>query len=217
MDVPCPTGNVETPFICAVCNKNFLIKSHFNDHLYSHIQGKSVITEICRKGFSEISELNDHFRKYLLLKNSWICITCNTTFFSKADLNDHFSVHINEDPYICKTCNKVFENKTSLSAHNAAAHYKKLESPSFDYVCQFCKERFAYKGYLEKHIRICKENYVCQFCKERFAYKSYLKNHIRICCEETPYSCHICSEGFWGRPALYKHLLDFHKNIKNCV
>lgn len=205
MDFSCPADDVETKFMCSVCNKIFFIKSHFNDHLYSHIHGKSLIKEICCKGFSEISELNEYFHKYKQ-NDSWICHACGTTHFSKRDLIDHFSVHINEDPYICKPCKKVFKNKKSLFAHNAT-HFQKLQSPAWDFVCRFCNEIFAFKIYLDQHT--CLEKYSAEkYSAEKYSAEKYSAEKY---CEEK-YTCHICSQGFGGKPALYKHYFYFHKN-----
>lgn len=92
---------IKPKFICGACNERFYIKSYLDDHLYSHIKGKSLINEVCCKGFSEISELNEYFRNYMI-KNSRTCDTCSTTFFAKSDLNEHPSVCTSS--YVCEPC-----------------------------------------------------------------------------------------------------------------
>lgn len=47
-------------FVCEVCHKNFLQKSHLDRHLLIHTGDKPFSCEVCEKQFSDKSNLKNH-------------------------------------------------------------------------------------------------------------------------------------------------------------
>lgn len=118
----------------------------------------------------------------------FVCKLCKERFASKTNLKEHICYYSKKKPYTCHICCEEFQGKPALHKH---------------YFCHVEKKH--------NHIKVQSSSWkqlVCSFCKKKIAAKTYLKKHIHYCGKKEPYICHICSEGFWGKPALYKHYLS---------
>lgn len=184
------------PLKCLTCGLRFPEKSHLCDHLYSHVKGKDLISDICSEGLSEVYELNDYLHNHVQLKYSpreeqFVCQVCKKRFAYKNYLNRHKRIFCKKKPRICNICCESFLRDSD--------YYKHLDSHEEE------KSNFIKSQYPPK------VPFVCWVCKKKFAFKTYFNDHIRYCGRKAPYICHICSEGFWSKPALYKHYLVCHK------
>lgn len=187
----------EMPLKCLTCQLTFREKSFLCDHLYSHVKGKDLIHDICSEGLSEVYELNYflHNRiqlKYSSQKEQFMCQVCKKRFAFKSYLDRHKRMFCKQKIYSCHICSESFLRDRD--------YYKHLDSHE--------QEK---SDFIKSQHPPPKDPFVCQFCKEEFAFKTYFNQHIRYCGKKAPYICQICSGGFWNKPALYRHYLFCYK------
>eukprot|EP00794_Sanderia_malayensis_P010718 gene10718-11866_t len=79
------------------------------------------------------------------------------------------------------------------------------------FTCYKCGKIFAYKSYLERHVKyVCPDNtgrtWKCSYCSKAFQYPCYLRRHIRSHTGESPYKCDKCDRAFVRSTDLQRHI-----------
>ncbi len=82
---------IDNNYKCNICNKTFVKKSYYKQHVISHM--KKFECNICKCKFSHHHHLNQHMITHEN-PNSHVCHICNKTFTFKFNLNTHSKKHI---------------------------------------------------------------------------------------------------------------------------
>lgn len=103
----------------------------------------------------------------------------------------------------CTICNKEF------NAYHMNLHLKRHQKSKFS--CPCCPQRFYENNYLlQEHIKAQHSNekiYECEYCKEFFATKFNLLKHLNNSHPEVPkpFLCTNCGVKLWSKQALSSH------------
>ncbi|CAH1781011.1 unnamed protein product, partial [Owenia fusiformis] len=198
---------------CEVCNK-VLMKSNYQRHIESHIEGKQFNCLICSKSYKNPSGLREHQVSHKIMMH---CAICNKNFTSAAWFRSHRRFH-QVSGYQCQVCRKVFSSNGNLKQHTAAVH---TNINSMPFKCKFCFKRFAVKKYLLNHMGTThktKRPYQCDLCPQSFSYPSGLNLHrMRHDRQFTKklFHCDHCSRGFRTIEALSHHIRITHGDGKS--
>ncbi|BFF95233.1 zinc finger and BTB domain-containing protein 17-like [Drosophila madeirensis] len=145
------TDDLEGPYQCAQCSKNFSELKHLAAHIRDHTQ---VLLEHkctdCSKAFATSTKLKAHARSHMdpqLLK----CDICQKSYSTLGTLKTHYRIHTGERPYPCTShCSRAFATKARLKAHILAL------SGELPFKCPHCSETFrskrkVYQRHLQTH------------------------------------------------------------------
>ena len=124
------------------------------------------------------------------------CTTCNETFESEPELDDHTCPGADKK-YTCEICGKTYRNNR-LKARHMLTH-----SNNRPYECDVCQKSFFRKEYLNSHRRIHSGDkpFSCEVCGKYFAYASAKRSHMRLH-QTKPYSCSTCLQNFTSADSL---------------
>lgn len=92
---------IELPknFVCEVCQKAFLTKSHLQSHMRVHrVVSLDFHCTVCGKSFGFGNDLRKHMRTHSL-DRSILCDICGDAFKSQDTLKSHMRRHTGERPY----------------------------------------------------------------------------------------------------------------------
>ncbi|KAF5281232.1 hypothetical protein FQA39_LY05118 [Lamprigera yunnana] len=129
-------------YVCSTCNKRFIRKDVFQEHILRHSDAKVICTE-CNKDCKNERTLIVH--KHLHNGgNTYKCDKCPRTFSQIANLNTHIDkVHSKQ----CKLCNINFSSSQLLEIHN------KMHTSKEFYVCPLCNHSVKLRSSLNRHIK----------------------------------------------------------------
>ncbi|KAL2848949.1 hypothetical protein BJX68DRAFT_276142 [Aspergillus pseudodeflectus] len=104
---------------------------------------------------------------------------CQKDFVRKADLSQHYQIHIDDRPYVCleEGCTKRFHQRSSLRIH------QRTHTGEKPYICGIstCQKAFSDPSSHSRHQRSHKNKrpYVCCIasCHQSFSRKSALDRH----------------------------------------
>jgi uncharacterized Zn-finger protein len=88
------------------------------------------------------SEIEDDMTYQCIFEN------CGTLVRTKADLEEHYSRHINSRLYKCEYegCEKVYRSK-----ENMTLHYKNIHLKLKPYKCRFCDSTFSHRNGIKNY------------------------------------------------------------------
>lgn len=138
--------NVEKPFRCPLCRKEFQYRMSINAHMQSHSLDSPYRCLECNKGFQNVESMHIHQRSHPALK-PYECPDCNMVFRHRSVMEDHRRRHAEEKPHQCKTCRKNFKYSSLLQQH------KYLHTGRKPYHCAYCSKRFAFAQNMRAHCR----------------------------------------------------------------
>ena len=145
----------------------------------------------CGKKFVNQSKLKEHIEKFTETNMSE-CPKCEQKF-SKVDLDEHITAHIDESCPPCKNCGKTFTHILSLHIHLSL---------------QCSEPTVKTDGYLT-----CREKtYRCTKCQNVYTKKMNLREHMKICAQDAEYFCTICTNSYRKLFNLKKHELEHSNN-----
>lgn len=190
------------PYACDICQRGFTRAEHLRKHKLSRHNGggpeaaavrntaKTVFCEICQKGFTTAKYLLVHMRSHT--DRVFACKFCESKHESKADLNEHMKVHINERPFLCSECGLRFVRNDYLVIH---MRRHKGEKP---YKCKYCGKGFPRATDLSVHERYHtgEKTHLCTICGKGFHRAYNLLVHMRVHTGERPYQCPHCVKSF---------------------
>lgn len=71
----------------------------------------------CGKEYQSKFNLKKHFKVSHLKGKCFECLTCNKSFVSKQNLQEHSYIHSGLKPFRCSFCGKKFRQTSQLSLH----------------------------------------------------------------------------------------------------
>lgn len=178
---------------CSLCDKTFVIKDDFLEHLKGH-------------------DVN-------LRKSDAVCFYCGICFSHKSELDTHiYSVHSN-DRLHCMECNEVYQCKGLFSEHMRGHKVlKESKSVSLWTDCvdtsiakstdsQESTGRISKERKRSKYLRInsSKKEFTCDVCGKIFTRNFDLKRHMEVHETHKLYACTECSKTFKSKGSLREH------------
>ncbi|XP_066156048.1 zinc finger protein 879-like isoform X1 [Euwallacea fornicatus] len=191
-----PSGDVNGPFRCDICDKTFAYSCTLDNHTATHLKisdsghPQKFKCKFCEKTYRFANSLDYHVN-IAHSNKSYVCLKCNKTFKHRQLLHRHQAVHTDDKDFKCADCNKLFKSKYTLAAHMSV--HKGVR-----FVCSVCDQEFMHKHSLMVHLRIHtgSKPYECVICKKKFTQSGNLKEHERIHTGEKPYPCSVCELKF---------------------
>ncbi|XP_044734622.1 zinc finger protein 26-like isoform X2 [Chrysoperla carnea] len=179
-------------FKCNLCEQILQSQVQFKKHLYTH--KKQRVKTMHKIRFKKLGQGQP--------KLEYRCTECNKMFQFKSKLEQHMSVHSDENQYLCTYCGKALKSGSSLRVH-LRTHTN--EKP---YCCKICgfKSGYPLRDHLISHSN--ERKYECEICKKSYARRNTLKRHIKTHSTERNFVCDICGKRF-----TFKHKLREHQYI----
>ena len=156
--IPTPKTVIIEPLICNICDKSFISRKKFNEHMLCHT--KPFKCKHCNKAFGKKWNLKVHERIHKKQQDNDIrklCKFCGKLFRDPSDIKKHIqSVHCNENgigikPFRCRKCLKGFKRKDGLKKH-LQSHETREKRNLFK--CSFCEQKFVFNHNRLKHERV---------------------------------------------------------------
>ena len=215
---------------CSLCEKSFVERHRYDDHMITHSSEKAFTCHICLKQFKRQRPLNDHlvrthsnglfvcsycsktFRKQqdldvhkLKHKREFPCASCNLVYSSNEALVNHLMVHHSDSSHFCHVCAESFTKQISLKNHLIT------HSSTTPHICQVdkCHKMFRSEGLLRNHVarRHHGLHYDCPVCDRKFSLESDQIRHVATHSNGALGPCEECGRTFRSEALLEKHLL----------
>ncbi len=116
------SSSVVKPYHCAVCSKNFKLKSSLQRHSLLHYGPKKYQCSHCHRAFTTKSHLIDHNQRSHSALRTHHCTHCSMAFLRNGDLKEHLRTHSTERPFQCALCAKTFKHMKNLRYHLKKVH-----------------------------------------------------------------------------------------------
>ncbi|XP_026498770.2 gastrula zinc finger protein XlCGF17.1-like [Vanessa tameamea] len=136
---------VDTPYMCDICGKKFIVQGQFTRHRMTHFYNLPFECSLCpyRGRFKE--SLKMHMRSHTGEK-PYQCSQCPARFVNKSNLNKHILTHKGDHDYKCESCGRGFYTKRDLDLHFKVDH-----TGIKDHICNICGKAFGYRKQMMKH------------------------------------------------------------------
>lgn len=224
-----PTHNSERPFVCGLCGKSFKIATTLQTHLKFHSDERPYVCPVCQFAFHLPSLLRSHMRTHTGERPypckfcgkrfktastrkvhershepepAFKCPECDRSFTYASNLAMHRRTHKDKDQHTCIHCGDVSLTVDSMRHHIESVHGKM-------YKCNICKEAFALKPLLDKHIehhRLNGNAFTCYHCHKTFDTREEYRHHsINLPCVKL-YGCGKCDLRFETISQLNSHM-----------
>ncbi|XP_034552975.1 zinc finger protein 1035 [Notolabrus celidotus] len=115
--------------------------------------------------------------------------------------------------YQCSECDKSFSDGLMLISH--LEDHGRQEQEKRRNACSKCGRVFSSQGNLQKHLKVHLldgDSFSCPDCSMILDSLSKLEIHRTCHDPNRPYSCKLCNQRFWTRPALCNHYTEAHPN-----
>lgn len=107
------------------------------------------------------------------------CLFCKDEFNLLTNLQDHYSIHTEENQYICNSCGCEFTNSKQLADHRTQTHQVAGNGP---FSCPLCKTKLKTSNSLVSHIRshTGEKSFKCEVCNKWLGSPTALHSHHKI-------------------------------------
>ncbi|KAK7071637.1 hypothetical protein SK128_026983, partial [Halocaridina rubra] len=210
-------GENVVKYQCSLCEKSFIERHCYEDHIITHSTEKSFICSICNKQFKRFRPLKDHVMR-CHSSGPLTCSYCRRCFSSQEELDIHKRTHKKE--LSCSLCGLLYTSKEALNNHLMVNHSEeKLKANMVShnacatFTCHVdgCQKMFRSAALLRNHVtrRHHELPYVCLVCDRKFALES---DHIRHMTThkkaiQPHLMCILCGNNFKTEALLDRHLL----------
>ncbi|XP_071533178.1 uncharacterized protein [Panulirus ornatus] len=196
------THSSEKAFTCHICEKQFKRQRPLKDHLIrAHSNGRPVCS-YCRKVFPTQQELDLHKRKH---RKEFPCTSCGHIYTSREALSNHLMVHHSESSHSCHICGQSFVKQVNLKAHIIT------HSSNTPNICHAdgCHKMFRSEALLRNHVarRHHELQYVCPICDRKFGLEFDQIRHMATHSNTVALPCAECGRTFRSEAQLERHLL----------
>ncbi|XP_057321300.1 zinc finger protein 62-like isoform X1 [Microplitis mediator] len=245
-----------TSYRCVHCGMTFLVFKKFQSHITTEHNKKELICFVCNAKFRYSNEYLIHHQKHRMINkaaethalNHWNktvtmkygCAVCPEQFDTKAELNDHRSVHLKVKIFSCSICRRMFGNSQSLQEHVNEDHALEVDPniSAIDFLdqstelpntsgwsvntdpgvrsteCTICGKVFANYPNLRRHIRsvhAADERFNCSKCSKTFSNEAELSEHTDSAhAEQVSNRCNYCKKKFDSKHGLDAHQRNAH-------
>ncbi|XP_063879690.1 zinc finger protein 729-like [Scylla paramamosain] len=176
---------------CSLCEKSFVERHRYDDHMITHSSEKAFTCHICLKQFKRQRPLNDHLVR-THSNGLFMCSYCSKTFQKQQDLDAHKLKHKREFP--CASCSHVYSSNEALLNHLMVHHSESSHS------CHMCAEPFTKQIQLKNHLvtHSTSTPHICQVdrCHKMFRSEGLLRNHVARRHHGLHYDCPVCDRKF---------------------
>uniref|UniRef100_A0A1B6JCR0 C2H2-type domain-containing protein n=1 Tax=Homalodisca liturata TaxID=320908 RepID=A0A1B6JCR0_9HEMI len=161
---------------CKTCGDHFAKRKHLQAHamnVHNVSLNKDMFRcDVCERTFSQRRSLAYHYQ--IAHPDTTVCTVCLEIFGSQEELQDHQTIHKQQQLISCDQCDQQFSRRQQY-----LAHLKEHEK----YKCLNCNESFSAKKRAEKHAREGHEvsglelQLQCAQCGQMFCSQKLLKSH----------------------------------------
>ncbi|XP_068238051.1 zinc finger protein 845-like [Palaemon carinicauda] len=197
------THSSERAYSCLICEKQFKRQRPLNDHILRCHSGNQLTCSYCRKQFSTQQELVAHKKTH---RREYPCNSCGHVYMSKESLTNHLMVnHCETNPHSCNICGQSFVKQANLKAHMVTHN---ANTPN---ICPVddCHKMFRTEAILRNHVarRHNELSYLCPICDRKFGLESDQIRHMTTHTKGTSFPCLICGNNFKTEASLDRHVL----------
>lgn len=205
-------SNKKNTYICDLCHQSFINKKLLTFHMKYHFPNNDYCPNNNLKKCSSKNIKCKQLKKYIKIKNIFVCTICSKQFNDQSNCRRHTLNHINTKKFKCNLCKKQFTTKYNLRVHS------RLHTGDSPYKCDVCHLKFYRNDKMLSHRRIHEENfrtyYDCKDCHQQYLHKNSLLRHVKIHQMENIYSCNHCQQPFMRKDSLIVHLRSKHTGEK---
>lgn len=202
------THSRERLYKCNICNKAYTRSDSLTTHCQTvHFKEKYVKEcHICGKTYNGLRRLNKHLRTHS--NSNFQCDICKRIIKNKQSLVTHMLRHSGSKSYTCEQCAASFYTLSELCNHRRFQHIMKAVSVKCDF-CSYEGPKHKMNIHMKHHSSLNKPH-SCQKCGKFFATVRKLTYHESIHYDTKKYSCPLCSQLFFRRSSIRKHLSIKH-------
>ncbi|XP_051160821.1 zinc finger protein 665-like [Leptopilina boulardi] len=219
----------EFPHPCSYCEKKFRRRQEMLAHVTTHTGEKNFACDICSKRFRVKSELMRH-RLIHSDDKPFSCTKCGLAFRQKRYLNNHFksrhldllNVFLKFEIKFIRCCTRTLSTIRAIRK----THSKPMDESS---------ERISELSIINNSEFIIENEYFCEHCRESFADKLQLIKHLALCyrqqeiektsrqkrIRQKSYPCMHCDFETKKKKFLDEHTRDVHPELirshKSCL
>ncbi|KAH8393784.1 hypothetical protein KR200_011798 [Drosophila serrata] len=122
-------------FVCDCCGKGLKTLTLLAEHKLVHTDAKPCICPVCKAGFKNKARLRVHLETHG--EPRFKCTICGKKLQTRANLNKHKFVHVEERRFKCEICGAGCTNSTALKVHLLS------HTGLRPYVCKYCGKGFS--------------------------------------------------------------------------
>lgn len=150
------------------------------------------------KGFDDVANING--------KRWFVCQTCQTSFESCEELENHLKLSCDKPKSLsvqCNICHQFLQTPSALTMHLKRHIALRL------FICPFCNKSYKNTNQFKEHVECHNQNgfYSCIHCDKKFAQYAAVRKHMRITHSTELFVCYECDKCFKSKYKLKEHSL----------
>ena len=180
------------PMFCGLCDKHFVRRDKFVNHLETHKGATSFECNKCGKCFASLDSASKHKLNLCTAPVLYKCSLCELSFETEQLLQDHEPcVAEGQVEFRCEPCGETFSVKAVFEEH-LRSHEMQITDP---HICATCGIKLSSKQGYEEHVKTHDYDiYKCHCCSETYNLLEDLEMHYQMsetCLEVTCTDCQI--------------------------